>query len=280
MDPCWIIEVDPREMLTSLYTKIVYLFIFFYLVPRCLIPQCTRCETPTGAAELYKHSWWVSGSKLPDLPSPRTSPRRKPSRFTRIPHIPQIHDAGLLFKGDAAWTWIHVNWSQVLLIRLSVALWPPWKKKRSRISTVIEYIALLGCLLSLRCLVTLGIGCLIRSHLLFYLALHFNVLGCRSLYLPATVSPDCSGNSALPVCNETGQRLEQLNRRDNQSLIQTAMQNIQAIPSEIVLSGILDFRLHLINLGGRRQSSLMDLDKLGKERTCGHRKTVSFLEDK
>lgn len=109
-------------------------------------------------------------------------------------------------------------------------------------------VLMLGCLLSVRCLVTPGIGCLICSHLMFYLALHFNVLRCRSLYLPATVSLDCSGNSALPVCNETGQRLEQLNRRDNQSLIQTAMQNIQAIPSEIVLSGILDFRLHLINL--------------------------------
>lgn len=110
-----------------------------------------------------------------------------------------------------------------------------------------------------------GVGCLVHSHLMFYLALHFNTLRCRSLYLPATVSPDCSGNSALPVCNETGQRLEQLNRRDNQSLIQTAMQNIQAIASEIVLSGILDFRLHLINLWGRRWNSLMDLDRLGKD---------------
>lgn len=125
---------------------------------------------------------------------------------------------------------------------------------------------MLGCLLSLSCLVTPGIGCLIRSHLMFYLALHFNVLRCRSLYLPATVSPDCSGNSALPVCNETGQRLEQLNRRDNQSLIQTAMQNIQAIPSEIVLSGILDFRLHLINLWGRRWNCLMDLDMLEEKK--------------
>lgn len=102
--------------------------------------------------------------------------------------------------------------------------------------------------------------------------------------IPATVSPDCSGNSALPVCNETGQRLEQLNRRDNQSLIQTAMQNIQAIPSENVLSRILDFRLHLINLRGRRWKSLMDLDRLRgggcEERTCGRRKTVSFPEDK
>lgn len=101
---------------------------------------------------------------------------------------------------------------------------------------------------------TLGIGCLIHSDLMFYLALHFNSLKRRSLYLPGNVSPDCLGNSPLPASNESGQRLEQLNRRDNQSLIQTAMQNIQAIPSENVLSGILDFKLHLINLkrgGGR-----------------------------
>ena len=107
---------------------------------------------------------------------------------------------------------------------------------------------------SSRSLMTPGIGCLIHSDLMFYLALHFNSLKCRSLYLPRNVRPDCSGNSVLPACNESGQRLEQLNRRDNQSLIQTAKQNIQAIPSENVLSGILDFKLHLINLkgGGRR----------------------------
>ena len=97
-------------------------------------------------------------------------------------------------------------------------------------------------------LMALGIGCLIHSDLMFYLALHFNSLRCRSLYLPRNVSPDCLGNSPLPACNESGQRLEQLNRRDNQSLIQTAMQNIQAIPSENVLSGFLDFKLYLINL--------------------------------
>lgn len=123
-----------------------------------------------------------------------------------------------------------------------------------------------GCLLSPRRPAIRSIGCLIRSLLMFDLALHFNVLRCRSLYLPATVSPDCSGNSALAACNETGQRLEQLNRRDNQSLIQTAMQNIQAIPSESVLSRILDFRLHPINLRGRRWKSLMDLDRLGGEK--------------
>lgn len=97
---------------------------------------------------------------------------------------------------------------------------------------------------------TLDIGCLIHSDLMFSLALHFNLLKCRSLYLPGNVGPDCLGNSPLPSCNESGQRLEQLNRRDNQSLIQTAMQNIQAIPSENVLSGILDFKLLLINLSG------------------------------
>lgn len=101
-----------------------------------------------------------------------------------------------------------------------------------------------------RTLLNLGIGCLIHSDLMFYLALHFNSLRCRSLYLPRNVSPDCLGNSPLPACNESGQRLEQLNRRDNQSLIQTAMQNLQAIPSENVLSGILDFKLLLINLKG------------------------------
>lgn len=99
-------------------------------------------------------------------------------------------------------------------------------------------------------LMTLGIGCLIHSDLMFYFALHFNSLKCRSLYLPGNAGPDCLGNSPQPACNESGQRLEQLNRRDNQSLIQTAMQNIQAIASENVLSGILDFKLHLINLKG------------------------------
>lgn len=97
---------------------------------------------------------------------------------------------------------------------------------------------------------TPGIGCLIRSDLMIYLALHFNLVKCRSLYLLENDSPDCLGNSPLAACNESGQRLEQLNIRDNQYLIQTAMQNIQAIPSENVLSGILDFKLHLINLKG------------------------------
>lgn len=183
-----------------------------------------------------------------------------------------------------------VRCGSLFLTRLSMALftWPPEKKyiyiiKSNGVCADLPsgFFSLLmpGCLLSLRCLASLGIGCLIRSHLMLYLALHFNVLRCRSLYLPTTVSPDCSGNSALPVCNETGQRLEKLNRRDNQSLIQTVMQNIQAIPSEIVLSGILDLRLHLINLWGR-WNSLMDLDRPWKKRTCGHWKTVSFPEDK
>jgi len=97
---------------------------------------------------------------------------------------------------------------------------------------------------------------------MFYLALHFNSLKCRSLYLPGYVSPDCLGNSPLPGCNESGQRLEQLNRRDNQSLIQTAMQNIQAMASENVLSGIWDFKLHLINLKGSGGRVLVDLDTL------------------
>lgn len=44
------------------------------------------------------------------------------------------------------------------------------------------------------------------------------------------------------------------------------MQNIQAIPSENVLSGIWDFRLHLINLQGRRWKSLMDFDRLGEKK--------------
>lgn len=95
-----------------------------------------------------------------------------------------------------------------------------------------------------------GIGCLTCSDLLFYLPLHFNLLKCRSLYLSMNVSPDCLGNSLLPACNESGQRLEQLNKRDNQSLIQTAMQNIQAIALENVLSGILDFKSHLIRQHG------------------------------
>ncbi|MEQ2171044.1 hypothetical protein GOODEAATRI_006632 [Goodea atripinnis] len=89
---------------------------------------------------------------------------------------------------------------------------------------------------------------LICTDLILYLALHICLLKCGSLYLPGNFSPDCVGNSLLPSCDEIGQRLKQLNRRDNQSLIQTAMQNLQAIASESVLSGILDFKLHLINL--------------------------------
>lgn len=38
--------------------------------------------------------------------------------------------------------------------------------------------------------------------------------------------------------NHTGQRLQQLNRRDKHSLIQTAMQNLEVTMSENVLSGI------------------------------------------
>lgn len=122
------------------------------------------------------------------------------------------------------------------------------------------------------------ISCLIRCDLMFSLALHFHSLRSRSPYLPGNVSPDCLGNSALPACNESGQRLEQLNRRDNQSLIQTAMQNIQAIPSENVLSGILDFKLHLINLKRARRKSLMDSDRL--KRNMWSPKPVSFPGEK
>ena len=127
---------------------------------------------------------------------------------------------------------------------------------------------------------TLGIGCLIHSDLMFYLALHFNLLRCRGLYLPENVGPDCLGNSAVPVGNESGQRLEQLNRRDNQSLIQTAMQNIQAIPSENVLSGILEFKLLLINLSGSGGRVLVDLNRLKRNtKTVAHKKRPStFLK--
>lgn len=81
----------------------------------------------------------------------------------------------------------------------------------------------------------------------------FFLLKCSRPYLPGTVSPDCLGNSPLPSCDQSGQGLEQLNRRDKQSLIQTAMQNMQADASENVPSGYLDFKLHLIKLkwGGR-----------------------------
>lgn len=122
------------------------------------------------------------------------------------------------------------------------------------------------------------ISCLIRCDLMFSLALHFRSLRSRSPYLPGNVSPDCLGNSPLPSRNESGQRLEQLNRRDNQSLIQTAMQNIQAIPSEDVLSGILDFKLHLINLKRARRKTLMDSDRL--KRNMWSPKAVSFPGEK
>lgn len=128
------------------------------------------------------------------------------------------------------------------------------------------------------CRTPMTISCLICCDLMFSLALHFHSLRSRSPYLPGNVSPDCLGNSPLPACNESGQRLEQLNRRDNQSLIQTAMQNIQAIPSENVLSGILDFKLHLINLKRARRKSLMDSDRL--KRNMWSPKPVSFPGEK
>lgn len=115
-----------------------------------------------------------------------------------------------------------------------------------------------------------GVGCLTRSDLLIYLPLHFNSLKCRSPYLSGNVSPDCLGNSPLPAYNESGQGLEQLNKRDNQSLIQTAMQNIQAVPSENVLSGILDFKSHLINLEeefGEETQSQIHVNRPGDNRT-------------
>lgn len=129
-----------------------------------------------------------------------------------------------------------------------------------------------------RTLLNLAIGCLIHSDLMFYLGLHFNSLRRRSLCLHGNDSPDCLGNSPLPACNESGQRLEQLNRRDNQSLIQTAMQNIQAIPSENVLSGILDFKLLLINLkgGGGR----VWWTRTGWKETCGHTNLSAFPKRK
>lgn len=70
--------------------------------------------------------------------------------------------------------------------------------------------------------------------------------------------------------------LEQLNRRDNQSLIQTAMQNMQArAPSENVLSGILDFKLHLINLQ-RAEEEEFDGAGQAERETCGHPKLSAF----
>lgn len=49
------------------------------------------------------------------------------------------------------------------------------------------------------------ISFLIRCDLMFYLALHFLSLRCRSPYLPGKVSPDCWGNPAPPAGNESGQ---------------------------------------------------------------------------
>lgn len=70
--------------------------------------------------------------------------------------------------------------------------------------------------------------------------------------------------------------LEQLNRRDNQSLIQTAMQNMQArAPSQNVLSGILDFKLHLINLQ-RAEEEEFDGARQAERETCGHPELSAF----
>lgn len=74
--------------------------------------------------------------------------------------------------------------------------------------------------------------------------------------------------------------LEQLNRRDNQSLIQTAMQNMQArAPSQNVLSGILDFKLHLINLQ-RAKEEEFDGARQAERETCGHPKLSAFAGGK
>lgn len=71
---------------------------------------------------------------------------------------------------------------------------------------------LLHCCFPLQCLdppsppgAPATIRFLIYCNLMFYLALHFLSLRCRSPYLPGKVSPDCWGNPAPPVGNESGQ---------------------------------------------------------------------------
>lgn len=91
----------------------------------------------------------------------------------------------------------------------------PFTRKRSarnRKRRIICILFLLHCCFPLQCLepphpptAPATISFLIRCDLMFYLALHFLSLRCRSPYLPGKVSPDCWGNPAPPAGNESGQ---------------------------------------------------------------------------
>lgn len=91
----------------------------------------------------------------------------------------------------------------------------PFTRKRSarnRKRRIICILFLLHCCFPLQCLdpphpprAPATISFLIRCNLMFYLALHFLSLRCRSPYLPGKVSPDCWGNPAPPAGNESGQ---------------------------------------------------------------------------
>lgn len=63
-------------------------------------------------------------------------------------------------------------------------------------------------------------------------------------------------------------------------MIQTAMQNMQArAPSQNVLSGILDFKLHLINLQ-RAEEEEFDGARQAERETCGHPKLSACAGEK
>lgn len=91
----------------------------------------------------------------------------------------------------------------------------PFTRKRSARNSkrrIICILFLLHCCFPLQCLdpphpprALATISFLIRCDLMFYLALHFLSLRCRSPYLPGKVSPDCWGNPAPPAGNESGQ---------------------------------------------------------------------------
>lgn len=76
-------------MLTCSFTWICWGVFCSPLGSLVLNPSVLSFCNLAGAVGIYKHSWWVSASKLSNLLSPHTSPRRKPYWvYVENPHIP------------------------------------------------------------------------------------------------------------------------------------------------------------------------------------------------
>lgn len=81
--------------------------------------------------------------------------------------------------------------------------------------------------------------------------LHFGLLGGSAMADPGIGFWLMEGNSCCPSHNERRQRWEQLNRRDNHSLIQTVMQNLYSLHRQkSALSGCSRQNLPIANFNG------------------------------